>query len=261
MAFTVHKSALALVPLALLAAPPALAEGPSAEDVAQKVEANFRGVAGLRVEADLVLKDASGAERKNTLVQMAGETPEGVRRHLIRFTGPPDLAGTALLTIEIPGGRNQQWLYLGKTDNLKQISEDTWASAFLGSEFTYEDLSFPIASRYQHALLGDCSADGRAGVKLERKPRFEGSAYGRTVTCVDKERNVMLSSEFFDRSGKLVKTATFKEYKAYDTRWRPSEITLTNVQSKRSTVFREKKTDMSLKLSDSIFTTAQLRKH
>ncbi len=239
---------------------PAWAAELTADEIAKKVEENFRGFIGQRVDADLVLRDPSGAERKQTLVQLTTEDAEagGRRRNVIRFTAPAEVAGTALLTVEEPGSRDTQWIYLAHTREVKQVGETSWSAAFSGSELTFEDLTFPAASRYHHTLAGSGTVEGRACIKVQRVPRFEGSAYGRAVSCIDSERFVVLSTEFFDRADVLIKKALLSDYQTQNGKFRPGRFEMTNVQTGRSTSFVTTKVQLGVKLSPKLFTPAQL---
>jgi hypothetical protein len=256
------KNPVSLVTLAIgaMIVPAAASAAPTAMEIIQKAEDNYRGFRGQRIEAELVLKDAAGAERIHKIVHLTRETPEG-RQSLMRFTSPAEISGTALLTWEQSRGPDQQWLYLPKTGDLKQVSGANQSSSFLGSELTFEDLGFPRSDRYEHTLLGEDTIEGRACWKIERKPRYEGSSYSRLVTCFDKERHVVVSVDYFDRAGQLIKQMKFGEYKdAGGGKFRPTAFTVTNLQNKRSTVYRGTKMQTGLDLSANLFSTGQLAK-
>lgn len=249
----------AIAGLALWGAP-AWAADLTADQIAKKVEDNFRGFGGQRVDAELILRDPGGAERKQTLVQLSteGTGADARRRNIIRFTAPAEIAGSALLTIEEPGSRDAQWLYLAHTREVKQVGETSWSAAFSGSELTFEDLTFPAAGRYQHSLAGTGTVDGRPCIKVQRVARFEGSAYARAVSCVDSERFVILTTEFFDRANSLVKKAAFSGYTEHAGKFRLGKFEMTNVQTGRSTSFVITKVQLGLKLSPQQFTPTQL---
>lgn len=238
---------LFLLPAAAWADPKGLA-------LAQRAHGLNQGYQGQRVEAELVIQDTEGKQRVAQMTQLWRESKD-TTQSLIRFYSPPELAGTALLTIEGPKG-DDRWLYLPQTKELKRISAETLASSFLGSEFSYEDLSFSIPERYEYTYVGPRAAP-RPCEQVERRPKGI-SAYGRSIVCFDTEHGYPLDIQLFDRGDRPIKKITMNSYLQVDGHFRIAEVTIENLTNGRRSVFRAKKYRLGLALSAQQFTPEQL---
>ncbi len=93
-------------------------------DVAARNDRSDRGFNNSRVELEMVLKNASGAESRRVLEQSTLELPdESVGdKNLIVFFSPADIEGTALLSYAQILDPDDQWLYLPALKRVKRIS-------------------------------------------------------------------------------------------------------------------------------------------
>ena len=62
-------------------------------------------------------------------------------KSLMVFDEPRDVKGTALLTHAHKQEADDQWLYLPALKRVKRISSSNRSGSFMGSEFSYEDLT------------------------------------------------------------------------------------------------------------------------
>jgi outer membrane lipoprotein-sorting protein len=238
----------------------ALAQLPSGLELAKQAEAKSRGFGGLRADAELTTTDETGEKRTAKLVQLWLERPNGALFSLIRFSEPKELAGTGLLSREAGDGSSERWLYLAGTKALKHISADTYSSSFIGTEFTYEDLSYAVIDRYSYQTMGEDSVEGRPSYKVKRTPRFEGSAYDHALVWFDKETQLPIKTEFYAPSGELLKVAVVKEYVDAGGRKHAALVEMRSARAKRVSVFRASGYKSGLKLSEKIFSVDQLNR-
>ena len=123
--------------------------GETAESVARKAENRDVGRDG-RFELKMRLFDRQQRvrERDLTILTMrprpAGAAPGTAGsgdRVLIRFTYPNDIRDTAFLVWEHPGGEDERFLYLPALGRVRRIAGAETQDSFVGSDFTYEDIS------------------------------------------------------------------------------------------------------------------------
>lgn len=105
----------------------------------------------------MVLTDADGSESKRgfTLKLLERTTPAEGDRSLIVFDTPADVRGTSVLSHS--GGANgddEQWLYLPSARRTKCIASSNRWGIFVGSEFTFEDLTGNDVRKHSWKLLG-----------------------------------------------------------------------------------------------------------
>lgn len=239
------------------------AEAPTAEALATKVEANYHGFGGQIVQVKMTLADSHGTDRVYELTEFDHETESGRRFMLLRFSKPETHAGTALLIRESAdeGGEDEVYLYLASTGQLNRMSGSERKTRFLGSEIDIEQFTFPRAKDYHFSVEGEASSEeGRPCWNLVQRPKATGSAYSKVVSCVDKETYALLEMRYYDRASVEIKRMIATGYKAYGKQWRPEKMVIENRQTGRKTVFETSGYKLGVKLSDRLFSVAQLRK-
>ncbi|MDQ7090724.1 MAG: outer membrane lipoprotein-sorting protein [Methylococcales bacterium] len=204
--------------------------------IAQEVDKRDTGFGDSRARLEMVLKNRSGDESRRSLELKTLEINGDGDKSLTIFDTPRDVKGTAFLSFTHALTPDDQWLYLPALKRVKRISSSNKSGAFLGSEYSFEDLtSFEIA-RYSYRYLKDEMIDGIDCFVIELKPQYEYSGYTRLVSWIDKTRYIPIKGEFYDRKNALLKTQDFKEYKRYlDKYWRAAIQTMTNQQNGKST--------------------------
>lgn len=110
----------------------------------------------------------------------------------------------------------------------------------MGSEFSFEDLSAFHANSYKYE--GD--AQELDGIyKTTCTPISKYSGYKKLIHFVDAKTFLIQKVEYYDRKDKLLKVATFKDYKKFVRVYRIGKITMKNVQNNKTTilVFKDEK--------------------
>ncbi len=238
---------------------------PTGYDIAKRAHDNSKvGYGGERFKSRMDLYDAKGKKvvsyKLTTFNREQTRDAENVTRSLVRFDGPPDTKGTALLTYEHPRGQESRWLYMSETRRVKQIGAGSKSASFKGSEASYEDMAVVTLDKYSYQLLGVHKLGDRATWKVESKPKFSDSGYKRKITYFDKEHGYPLKVEFFDRADRPLKVMLIKGYKKVYGKWRPGQSQITNVQTHRKTVVITGGYQLNLTLPDRMFTLAQLQR-
>lgn len=220
---------------------PALSPGQMGRAVAVEAERRRQGFGDSTVELTMELRGAQGRVRTRRLSWQTLETddPDAGERSLTLFHEPRDIAGTAFLSHTRLDRADDQWLYLPSLRRVRRIASANRSSAFVGSEFAYEDLLSDEADRFRHRWLRDepCG-DGDCFV-IEREPLYEGSGYSRQVVWVDHSEFRPVRIEFHDRRNRLEKTLMLEDYRLYRGRfWRAHRLTMENHLTDSTTVLR-----------------------
>ncbi|MDX1530783.1 MAG: outer membrane lipoprotein-sorting protein, partial [Rhodothermales bacterium] len=145
----------ALPALALLlpfgaVAPQATAQ--TASEVFEEVERRQKLVANEEAAIRMEIVDERGRTRTRQMRTYTKVGADDRAKSLVVFTGPADIRGMGLLTIERDGGDEQQ-LYLPALRRVQRISGSQRGERFAGSDFTYEDLSTRDPDEYRVALV------------------------------------------------------------------------------------------------------------
>jgi outer membrane lipoprotein-sorting protein len=187
----------------------------------------------LEVQLDMLLIDAGGHESRRKVIKREIEDPTVPDKTLGIFLEPADVRGTVMLTFEQPYGSDEQWLYLPALKRTKKINAENKAGSFLGTEFSWEDISTRELTKYHYRYLRD---DGNDWV-VERKPTYQFSGYSRQVTWVDKDNYQTVKIEYYDQKDELLKTQVLGKWAQFGgSYWRPLHLEMTNHITHKKTV-------------------------
>jgi outer membrane lipoprotein-sorting protein len=177
------------------------------------------------------------------------------------FDKPVDVKGTSFLSHTHVLTPDDQWLYLPALKRVKRISSANKSGPFMGSEFSYEDLSSQEIEKYKYKHLADEELNGRAVFKIERIPTYAKSGYTKQIAWIDQEHYYVLKTEFYDRKGSLLKTLIASDYKQYlEQYWRPGKMAMQNHQNGKSTDLVWKDYKFANGFVDADFTQASLKR-
>jgi outer membrane lipoprotein-sorting protein len=266
--FLCISSVAVLVPV--LAAPNAAARtadeigGLPAEERAQAVvnelsvrNAGYKDMGG---EVEMTLRDADGSESKRhfSLKVLERVSATAGDSSLITFDSPADVRGTAVLS-RAGAGADEQWLYLPAANRVRRIAAANRANSFVGSEFTFEDLTASDSRKYNWRLSGIEDCGPLRCFALEATPKDPASAYTKRVLRVDSSEFRIQSTDFFDRNGAKLKTLAYTGYQRLNGKfWRSQAWTMKNHQSGKSTVLVFTSMRLGNGYSESDFASAML---
>lgn len=241
--------------------PPAHAAEPTGLEIARKAESQNRATSEVAT-FEMTIVDKAGKEKTRKLKSWSS-TPEGKPdRAMVRFLDPPDVAGTAVLTLEQPGAEDEQWMYLPKLKRTRRIAGKSRNESFMGSDLSYDDLRPREVDAYSYKVLkSEKTADGDAWV-LESLPvkggKAEGSDYARSVAWIRKSDHVALRMELYDAEGALIKSIDSREYKQDGGVMRPSLVEVKNEKKGSRTTIRYVERQVNGVVDDALFTTRAL---
>ena len=143
----------------------------------------------------MVMVSRSGSERTREL-EMRTRRDGDVVSSYARFSHPADVAGTQLVMVDHPNQVDEQMLYLPALQRVHRIAGKARSGAFMGSDFSYEDLEVSSAASATHTLL---SEDDTLWT-IETIPGAD-SSYSRIVSHVSKSDFIPRKIEYFDQRG------------------------------------------------------------
>ncbi len=187
----------------------------------------------------MTLKNAQGQETVNYLHSLTLEVPvdgEGDKSKLV-FDKPADVKGTAMLTFSHGLKPDDQWLFLPAVKRVKRLNSNNKSGPFMGSEFSYEDLSAPVVEKFTYNWLRDEPCGEWQCYVVERIPAYEFSGYTRQVTWIDTKELRTVKVDYYERKGELLKTLTQSGFKLYKGKfWRADTGKMVNHINGKSTV-------------------------
>ena len=218
---------------ALVVAIPAHSQSSDAEEVALQIAIEARergrGFGNFTARQTMLLRNKQGQESRRELRIKVLEVEGDGNRSLFVFDEPRDVAGTAMLVHGHTDAPDDQWLYLPALTRVKRISSSNRSGSFMGSEFSYEDISTPEVEKFTYRYLRDESCGELICTVVERFPTDERSGYLRQVVWRDKDDLRVWKVEYYDRRDSHLKTLTLANYELYlDRYWQAAELTMVN---------------------------------
>jgi len=259
----VFSSCLAtLLSASLLISLPAFSQTPEEKglEIAKEQKQRNTGWKDSTSEMKMILRTASGRENTRFIKVKSLEVQGDGDKSLMVFDQPKDVQGTSFLSFSHIGKPDDQWIYLPALKRIKRISSKKKSGSFMGSEFSYEDLSSFEIEKYNFKYLRDEDIDGKKHFVMESIPTDKYSGYSRLITWVEQDEFLTKKIEFYDKRNKLLKTMLVDEYKLYNDKfWRPIVSTMQNQQTGKSTILEWNSMALNTGLSETEFTKNALK--
>ena len=242
------------------------ADDAKARTIMKKVDARDDGKT-LEQDMTMVLIDKNGKKRTRNLHTYSKDF--GVDEHQIMFfKSPADVKNTSFLTYDydVASKDDDQWLYLPALKKVKRIPSSDKSSSFMGSDFSYFDMTDRDLEDYDFKLLKETKVRGKDAWMIEATPRskkvIKESGYTKSIALVRKDNYVVVRSIGFLRNGKK-KYLDIKRMHKQGGVWLPDEMTMTTKKgktTKHKTVLKFSNIKLNKAISDDMFTTRRLEK-
>jgi len=232
----------------------------SNHDVAQKNDDVTSGFKDSKSDMTMTLINANGQERKRKMNMIVLEK-DGGDKSLMTFLSPADVKGTKFLNYEHVKKDDDQWLYLPALKRVKRIASKNKSGSFMGSEFSYEDLSSFDVNKYTYE--GEAKIvklEGKDMYKGERRPITKNSGYTKQVSWIDTKTFLIRKVDYYDRKHELLKTAHFSDYKNISGVWRIGQMLMVNHQNDKKTTLIWKNESIKNGLKEKNFHKRVLKK-
>lgn len=258
-------------PAFVIAALAVAAGGEAADPGAREImERNFHAskIRSLRVDTTMLLVTARNETRERRTTVLIKLQPNGIdSKLLVRFHAPADIKGTGFLQIEHIDGDDDQWVYLPALKRSRRLVANNKKDSFVGSDFSYGDISLPKVDLYRHKLLRSEVADQADCFVVESVPATDevkaNSGYSRKVSWIRKDTFIEAKVEYYDVSGRLLKvqkTADHQPVQADPARSFPRYREMVNHQTGHKTVIRVNAIESGVAAPDDHFTTRYLER-
>lgn len=240
---------------------PVVASGITAEEVMRKSQAAFH-YQGRDFKARVVMKLVSkgGQERTRGLTMLrknVGDTG-GDQKFFMYFFQPADVKDMTFMVHKYPAKDDDRWLFVPAINMVRRIAAQDRNSSFVGSDFTYEDISGRDLGDDSHALVREEKLGGRDCYVIRSTPKAE-AAYSSRLSWIDKANFLPLKEEYYDLRNELDRVFTADDVREIKGLPTVLKRTMKNVQSGHLTEVVFTKADYNIGLEDSLFTERYLR--
>ncbi len=214
----------------------------------------------VRVTMKLISSSGKTRLRELTMLRRNSSGSGGEQKYYIYFHRPADVKGMTFMVYKYPDRDDDRWLFIPALNMVRRVAAQDRASSFVGSDFTYEDISGRDIDEDRHELLREENLNGVDCFVIKSRPVNADMPYSYRLSWISKKNYLPLKIEYYDLSGTLYKVFTADEIK--DINGFPTVVkrTMRNLQSghKTEVTFEEVKYNVGLK--DSIFSERYLRR-
>jgi outer membrane lipoprotein-sorting protein len=221
---------------------------------------------GAESVATMIIMDNKGRERIREIAQASKFYKENnTEKKIIRFLSPADVKGTGLLIFDYKDKEDNIWLYMPALRKTRRIVSSERAKSFMGSEFSYADMTPPVLDDFTYSILGEETIDNAECWIIEMIPKNEDLIYdngfSKKISWIGKADYVVRKSDYYDPDGELEKQLDVLEVKNLDpenNKYRPTHMIIHNVQNGRKSIIKIKEIVFNPDVKDEYFTTRYL---
>lgn len=211
-------------------------------------------------EVTMTLVSKKGKERKRVFTMLRLDLEDGGKqKYYTYFKKPSDVSRLTFMVHKTPDGNDQRWIYVPSVDLIKPISADDKNSSFVGSDFTYEDVSGRHWTEDNHTLKEESELDGKAVYVIESIPKEAYKGFARKISYIDKSSMLPLKEEYYSKKDKLVRIFTAVTIEEVDNIMTITERKIENLKKGTHTIVSFTKISYNSGLTEDIFTERYLK--
>jgi predicted RND superfamily exporter protein/outer membrane lipoprotein-sorting protein len=253
----------AVVVVILLASAGAQAQGaPDSDEIARRSllatyypGKDFRAKVTMR----LVARNGQVRERQVTMLRKNVGAAGGDQRYFIYFQKPEEVRRTAFLVLKHPDRDDDRWLFLPAVDLVRRIAASDRRSSFVGSDFSYEDISGRDLAADSRQLLRTEKVGAADCYVLESRPRADAE-YGRKLAWIDVQSFLPRREEYYEPGGALYKVFTADTVALIKGLPTITRRTMKDVNSGHLTTVEISAVDYDVGIDDDVFSERYLRR-
>ena len=198
---------------------------------------------------------------------------KGAEKKLIFFLSPSDVKNTAFLTYDYDEDTkdDDQWLYLPALNKTKRIPASDKDSSFMGSDFSYSDMTEPVLSDYTFKILKESVVKRKSGnlkvwqiqVTPKNKEVIDETGYLKSVAYVRQDNYMVTRAKYWLKKAGRVKYMDVRKVEKIDGIDVATITTMTTKKGKRTlhkTILIQSDVKMNQDLKEDLFTVRTIEK-
>ena len=188
-------------------------------------------------------------------------TEGGEQLMLTYFVKPSDIKRTTFLVRKSITEDDYRRLYIPASDKVLPIAGSRKQDPFMGSDFSYEDVSGRHFEKDNHKLIGEESFEGKTVYVVESTPKSKDEQIAKMKSWVLKSNFVPVKVDFYNHDGKIYKKYSSKGLKMIQGIPTIMKRTMTSplAGTKTDLIINPKKVKYNLGLKESLFTERSLK--
>lgn len=178
----------------------------------------------------------------------------GKSKAILRFTGPAEVKGVALLMVNHPDAASDQWIWRPAVGRDQRVAIQDRSTKFFGTDFTFEDLEERDADQFDYTVTGEVNGQWR----IDAKPR-KMSEYTHSYFWIDKTNYTFQRIEAYNKKG-IDKTIDYTDFEMIKGIWTAKTVLVYDAVRRTRTGLKYDKVDYNLPLKEEDFTVEALRR-
>lgn len=243
------------------------AQALTAREIMEKVDARDDGD-NLTANVEMILIDKKNNHRVRKMKIFNKDKGKDTWK-LQFFISPADVKDTGFLTYDYYEGDrdDDQWLYLPDLHKTKRIASSDKSSAFMGSDFSYADITKRVLDEWTYKILKESEVNGYKVWLVEALPASKEveDRYGFTKSVLFIRQDIFMGvrAVHWLKEGKKVKYQEMLGIKQIDGVWVSTESRMKTTKNKvtlHKTVMKWSDIKYNQSIDDSMFTVRRLEK-
>ena len=236
-------------------------------EIAQKVHDRDEGD-NVISNMKMTLIDKNGKKRVRELKSYAKDKGEDTLKILF-FLSPADVKDTGFLTYDYEDSDkdDDQWLYLPELQKTKRIASSDKSSSFMGSDFTYSDMTSKNVEDYTYKIMKEPKVKGfktwQILVTPKKEKTIEETGNTKSIVFVRQDNFVIVQALDYVKLGKKLKYMKVLELEKIDGIWTNTKIQMTTKKAKKTlhkTVLEFSNIKYNQDLDESFFTVRTIER-
>lgn len=246
--------------VATLAGPSYLAAAPDARTIMEGVY-NQDTSRDTSWQASMDVFDKKGGVRKKKFFfrKLGGL---GNSKTLVRFVDPPEVRGVGLLSYNLKGQADRQWLYTPAIQRTRRIAPQERSGRFLGTDFTHEDMAERVLDDFTYRLISEDEViDGRKTYKIEARPVSpDRSQYTMIYIWVPQDIPYAIFIEMYDKKNQKIRAYHASELFKISNIWVAKRLEMYSLLENTKTIITVEDLKLNTGLKEDLFTLQALEK-
>lgn len=239
----------------------------TAEEIAQQVDERDEGDKSIST-MEMKLIDKHGNERIRVMKNYSMEIDDATRS-VIFFLSPADVRNTAFLTYDYDDSAqdDDQWLYLPALKKTKRIASSDKSSSFMGSDFTYSDMTSRDIDDYSFSIAKESTVRDHKVWVMESIPKtdklIEETGYTKSYLFVRQDNFVVVRALHILKEAGRKKYLDVKRLEQIDGIWVATEIEMKTTKDKATlhkTILKLDNVQFNQDIDEAFFSVRRIEK-
>lgn len=227
-----------------------------------------RKIDNLEQISTLTIIDQKGNKRVRKLAMISKMYEGGkIEKKTMKFLAPADVKGSGMLTFDYDLKDDDMWLYLPSLRKTRRIVSSEKSKSFMGSEFSYSDMTSFNINDFTYEIKGEETIDGEECWEIVNMPKNEKieDEYGFTkkISYISKNDYLPRQILYYNFDQELYKKVEILDVRKIDeknNKYKAFKLLVSNIENGRKSELIVEKAEIKSEINDEYFTSRFLER-